>query len=138
MLVLLSGRDLDSTQLAADELLTEDFQAKALMLDVTRPIQIEDAIETMESRFSRLDVMINHAAVYLDEIKSVFDVSIETFQSTLDVNLMGPLRLSQQLIQLLKRSINGRIVNVSSGMGALHDMGGVDPAYRVSKAGLLP
>jgi NAD(P)-dependent dehydrogenase (short-subunit alcohol dehydrogenase family) len=134
--VILSGRDRDVVDQAIEGLLAEGLPVKALHLDVTRADQVEHAIETIEARFSRLDILINNAAVYLDEGKSVFDLSIKTFQDTLDCNLIGPLRLTQRLIPLLKRSPRGRIVNVSSGMGALHDMGGRDAAYRVSKTSL--
>jgi NAD(P)-dependent dehydrogenase (short-subunit alcohol dehydrogenase family) len=54
----------------------------------------------------------------------------------LETNTLAPLRLSQVLAPLLKRSGAGRIVNVSSGMGALSDMGGDHAAYRISKAAL--
>ena len=134
--ILLSGRDLRPAQQAADGLLAVGFQAEALQLDVTQTNHIERAFKTIETRFGRLDILINNGAVSLDESNGVFDVPIETFKSTLDINLSGPLHLTQKLIPLLKRSPNGRIVNVSSGMGALTDMGGGDAAYRVSKTGL--
>lgn len=134
--ILLSGRDLSSTQQAADGLLAGGYQTEALQLDVTQTDHIERTFNTIETRFGRLDILINNGAVSLDESNSVFEVPIETFKSTLDINLIGPLQLTQKLIPLLKRSLNGRIVNVSSGMGALTDMGGGDAAYRVSKTGL--
>jgi NAD(P)-dependent dehydrogenase (short-subunit alcohol dehydrogenase family) len=134
--VLLSGRDQDAIDQATQDLLTEGMLVEALHLDVTRADQVEHAAKAIEARFGRLDILINNAAVYLDEGKSVFDLSIKTFQDTLDSNLIGPLRLTQRLIPLLKRSPRGRIVNVSSGMGALHNMGGRDAAYRVSKTSL--
>ena len=112
------------------------IQAEAIQLDVTQQGQIASALKTIENRFGHLDILINNGAVSLDDDNSVFDMPIETFQSTLDINLIGPLRLTQKLIPLLKGSPNGRIVNVSSGMGALTDMGGGDAAYRLSKTGL--
>ena len=134
--VLVSGRDLVSTQHVADGLLAGGFQAETLQLDVTLTDHIERAFKTIETRFGRLDILINNGAVSLDESNGVFDVPIEIFKSTLDINLIGPLQLTQKLIPLLKRSPNGRIVNLSSGMGALTDMGGGDAAYRISKTGL--
>ena len=54
----------------------------------------------------------------------------------LATNLIGPFLLCQALIPLMRGS--GRVVNVSSGMGQLSEMGGDFPAYRISKAGLNP
>ena len=52
----------------------------------------------------------------------------------LATNLVGPFVLCGTLIPLMQGS--GRVVNLSSGLGQLGDMGSGFPAYRVSKAGL--
>lgn len=134
--VLLSGRDHDAINHAANDLIAEGLKVEPIQLDVADPDQIDLAVSSIEARFELLDILVNNAAVYLDEGKSVFDLATKAFQATLDINLIGPLRLTQRLIPLLKRSKGGRIVNVSSGMGALTDMGGREAAYRVSKSGL--
>jgi NAD(P)-dependent dehydrogenase (short-subunit alcohol dehydrogenase family) len=46
------------------------------------------------------------------------------------------LHLAQTLLPLLKRTPSARIVNISSGMGALSEMQGGYAAYRISKAAL--
>ena len=51
-------------------------------------------------------------------------------------NTLAPLMLSNALVPLMQARNFGRIVNVSSGMGQLDDMGAGHPAYRVSKAAL--
>jgi NAD(P)-dependent dehydrogenase (short-subunit alcohol dehydrogenase family) len=134
--VLMGGRDLEATRQVAASLTKDGLTVEAIELDVTQrdhSIQVE---RTIQDRFSRLDVLINNAAVYLDEGKSVFKLPLDAFQRTLDTNLSGPLQLTQQLLPLLKHGDSARIVNVSSGMGALHDMGGREAAYRISKTGL--
>jgi len=57
-------------------------------------------------------------------------------REALETNLLGAWRTTQACLPLLRRSGSGRIVNVSSGAGALADMRGGTPAYRVSKTGL--
>jgi NAD(P)-dependent dehydrogenase (short-subunit alcohol dehydrogenase family) len=55
----------------------------------------------------------------------------------LDVNLRGPVVLTRVALPLLLARPGGRVVNVSSGMGALAEgMSGTFPPYRISKAGL--
>ena len=54
----------------------------------------------------------------------------------LATNLYGPWLLCQAFIPLMKGNGYGRIVNVSSGAGSLHYMGGGTPAYGISKAAL--
>jgi NAD(P)-dependent dehydrogenase (short-subunit alcohol dehydrogenase family) len=136
IIVLLSGRDLKSIEQATKDLREEGLNVEAIQLDPANPDQIAHAVSSIEAQFERLDILINNAAVSLDDGKSVFDLTIEVFQATLEINLIGPLRLTQRVIPLLKRSEGGRIVNVSSGMGALTNMGGREAAYRISKTAL--
>jgi NAD(P)-dependent dehydrogenase (short-subunit alcohol dehydrogenase family) len=63
-------------------------------------------------------------------------VKLSTVRATLETNTLAPLHLAQTLAPSLRRSRAGRIVNMSSGMGALSDMQGGYAAYRISKAAL--
>jgi NAD(P)-dependent dehydrogenase (short-subunit alcohol dehydrogenase family) len=55
-------------------------------------------------------------------------------QRSLDTSLLGALRVCQALIPLMRGE--GRVVNVSSGMGQLAEMNGCCPGYRFPKVGL--
>ena len=134
--VFMGGRDLEATRQATALLVKDGLTVEAIELDVTRMDHISEVERVIQDRFGQLDVLINNAAVYLDEGKSVFKLPLDAFQRTLDTNLTGPLKLTQQLLPLLRRGDSARIVNVSSGMGALHEMGGREAAYRISKTGL--
>ncbi len=134
--VLLSGRDPLAIDQASQGLIAQGLQVEPLQLDVSDQQQILHAAGWIETRFGRLDILINNAAIYLDEGKSVFDLSLDAFEATMATNLVGPLLLTQRLLPLLKKSAAGRIVNVSSGMGALGQMGGREAAYRISKTAL--
>ena len=57
-------------------------------------------------------------------------------REALEANLFGAWRLCEAAVPLMQRGGYGRIVNISSGLGALEDMGGGQPAYRVSKTSL--
>ncbi len=60
----------------------------------------------------------------------------EAIQRALDTNFFGSYRLAIALLGLLRASEHPRIVNVSSGMGGVAEMGGWSPGYRVSKAAM--
>ena len=64
------------------------------------------------------------------------DADLDQVREAFETNLLGAWRVTQAVLPLLRASPAGRIVNVSSGAGALHDMGGGTPAYRTSKAAL--
>ena len=64
------------------------------------------------------------------------EVELATVRTTLETNTLAPLHLAQMLCPLLRRSPGARIINMSSGMGALSEMEGGYAAYRISKAAL--
>ncbi len=105
-------------------------------LDVTDEPTIDAARERIESDPGRLDVLVNNAGISGPYSTTVADYDLEFAHAVLDTNLFGAWRLAQAMLPLLRRSDDGRIVNVSSGAGQLSEMNGGYPAYRISKSGL--
>ena len=80
---------------------------------------------------------MNNAGIMIDPRGSRFlDSKLDTYRDTLETNLFGPLQLAQAVVPLMKANRYGRIVNVSSGLGQLAEMGAGTPAYRISKAAI--
>jgi NAD(P)-dependent dehydrogenase (short-subunit alcohol dehydrogenase family) len=110
--------------------------ALAHPLDVAVPSSI-DALAAWASReLGRLDILVNNAAVLLDEGREILDTRPEEWEETLRTNALGPLLVTRRLAPLLRRSSAPRIVNVSSGAGQISSMKGYAPAYSISKAAL--
>jgi len=84
----------------------------------------------------RLDVLVNNAAILYDTWQRGVDADLDQVREAFETNLLGAWRVTQAVLAHLRDSPAARIVNVSSGAGALHDMGGGTPAYRTSKAAL--
>jgi NAD(P)-dependent dehydrogenase (short-subunit alcohol dehydrogenase family) len=105
-----------------------------LALDVTQDESVAAAAREARARFGRVDVVINNAAILLDQGVSILDLSVACLQRTLDTNLAGALRVTQAFWNLLPAG--GRIVNVSSMSGQLCGMDDWAPGYSLSKAAL--
>ncbi|MGA7955158.1 MAG: SDR family oxidoreductase [Gloeobacterales cyanobacterium] len=137
MQVILTSRDSEQGQNAAERLRKEGFGVVHCPLDVTNPESIASLSQFIREKFARLDVLINNAGLMIDAPAiSVFDAKVNTLRKTMETNVYGPLQLIQALVPLMKEHNYGRIVNVSSGMGQLTDMSGGYPAYRISKTSL--
>jgi NAD(P)-dependent dehydrogenase (short-subunit alcohol dehydrogenase family) len=135
--VILSARDPDAAVRVAAEV-AEHTRARvsALTLDVADPASIASAAERLRSDPGRLDVLVNNAGIGTDWGVSGTDPDFDAMDRALRTNFYGAYRLTVALLDLLRASAHPRIVNVSSGMGGVAEMGGWSPGYRVSKAAL--
>jgi NAD(P)-dependent dehydrogenase (short-subunit alcohol dehydrogenase family) len=132
--VAIGSRDLARGRQAAEEL---GDHVVAFQLDVTDAKSIERCIAAVGEEFGRLDVLVNNAGVSGGGWStSAVDIDLDEVREVLDTNLFGAWRLTQAALPLMRRNGYGRVVNISSGMGQLSDMGGHSPSYRVSKTGL--
>ncbi|BAY08663.1 SDR family oxidoreductase [Calothrix sp. NIES-2098] len=134
--VILTSRDEEKGKSAALKLKNEGLDVISRPLDVTSDESSQELADFIEKEFGKFDVLVNNAGIYIDAQagdNSIFDAKIDTLKQTLETNVYGVLRVTQALIPLMKKQKYGRIVNVSSGMGQLNDMGGGSPGYRISK-----
>jgi NAD(P)-dependent dehydrogenase (short-subunit alcohol dehydrogenase family) len=102
-------------------------------LDVTDGKSIAGLRDFLKEHCGHVDVLINNAGIIAAGEASALTVDLATVRETLETNALGPLHLAQALLPLLKRGRAPRIVNMSSGMGALTDNAGGYAAYRMSK-----
>ncbi|MGB3632614.1 MAG: SDR family oxidoreductase [Rubrobacteraceae bacterium] len=130
--VILGSRNEEQGREAAEKL---DGEVYARQLDVSDEESVNRLAESVEE-FGRLDVLVNNAGVSNDDGQSGVEADLDRVREALEANLFGAWHLCEAAIPLMRRNGYGRIVNVSSGLGALEDMGGGQPGYRLSKAGL--
>ena len=135
--VVLTARTGSEGRAAAKTLQDAGLDVEFHRLDVSSCRSIRACVSAIAERRGRIDVLVNNAGVLIDPRGSRFlDSKLDTFRDTLETNFFGPLQLAQAVVPLMKAHRYGRIVNVSSGMGQLAEMGGGSPAYRVSKTAL--
>jgi NAD(P)-dependent dehydrogenase (short-subunit alcohol dehydrogenase family) len=112
-----------------------DTQRKAV-LDVTQEGDVEEVVDGIFGEVGRLDVLVNNAGVG-EFGDSLVGEPTDRIDRTLAVNLRGPMLLCKHAVPLLLQNEGGRVINVSSGMGALAELQrGGSPSYRISKTGL--
>ena len=134
--VVLTARQAQAGEESIKRLAAQKLSAQFHPLNVTDPESAAALRDHLDRTFGRLEVLINNAGIFSKEDGTGLNVKLATVRATFETNTLAPLHLSQALTPLLKRSSTARIVNVSSGMGALSDMQGGYAAYRISKTAL--
>jgi NAD(P)-dependent dehydrogenase (short-subunit alcohol dehydrogenase family) len=134
--VILSARDFTKGEIAAKQLIERGLDVIFHELDMLNQSHMTRITRQIEQQFGQLDVLVNNAAILYDTWQSAVNADLKVVNQALTTNLLGPWKLSQACIPLMKKNNYGRIVNVSSGAGSLHYMGSGSPAYSVSKAAL--
>jgi NAD(P)-dependent dehydrogenase (short-subunit alcohol dehydrogenase family) len=134
--VILCARNKESGINAVSKLKKEGSTVDFFQLDVTDLNRIKELHNYILGKYKKLDILINNAGILLDDEINGLDVDLKTVRDTMETNFYGPLMLCQTFIPLMKENNYGRIVNFSSGLGSLNDMGGNYLSYRVSKTAI--
>lgn len=119
--VLLGARDLAKGLTAAQTLKQEGIEAHAIQFDVLSSADISAAVATIEQEFGVLDILVNNAAILTETLgtNSTLTVSEADLRATFESNFFAVIAVTNAFLPLLRKSVAGRIVNVSSIVGSL-------------------
>ncbi|NEU66320.1 SDR family oxidoreductase [Spirosoma agri] len=135
--VFIGARDIAKGREASEELCQAGYDSTFIQLDVTDPVSIKNACGTFSQKADHLDVLVNNAGILEDHGETIVKLNPELLDRTLKSNVSGPIMVIQDFLEYLQKSQDGgRIINVSSGAGALNDMDTYAPAYSISKTAL--
>jgi NAD(P)-dependent dehydrogenase (short-subunit alcohol dehydrogenase family) len=111
-----------------------DFSHENLImikLDLNNQESIDNCVKELHDLNTKIDIYINNAGILLDEGED--HIVIDKLKGTLQVNLIGPIDLTQKNLSLI--NTGGHIVNISSSAASLEKVHHTDyPAYKISKA----
>lgn len=134
--VILGSRDARKGVAAASQLNSGGLAVETRQLDVANAQSIRECMTWVRKDVGRLDVLVNNAGIMTEEDDADPLEEIEIVRDTMQTNVYGALLLSRLAIPIMKSRRYGRIVNLSSGMGSLNEMGAGYIGYRLSKAGI--
>lgn len=146
--VIIGSRNKKRGDDAVLELADQGLTVSSVKLDVTIPEDIEAAVEFVNSKFGKLDALVNNAGIMHKEEQwignSTLDISEKALTQTFFVNFFGPFRVSRAFVPLLEKGDNARIVNLSAKLASLQlhadrrsEVGNTKPfAYNASKTAL--
>ena len=127
----------------AEGIVAAGCEAMALEVDVTDEASVDAMVQSTISRYGRIDILINNAAVMfrsLDEPRTAFwELPLAEFELVQRVNVTGSWLCAKAVFGHMRRQGGGKIVNVSSNMALGTDLmwPAQMAAYTTSKAGVI-
>ena len=123
--VVIGSRDLTQGEDAAAKLRQQGADAAVIQFDITQPADHQAAYDYFDSKFGRLDILINNAGLAKGSFPgsgpefSASQVPQDVLHSVFETNFFSVVALTNTLLPLIRKSPAGRIVNLSSILGSL-------------------
>jgi 3-oxoacyl-[acyl-carrier protein] reductase len=127
-----------ATTEAGAEALDQDFRdcgvkGRGLRLEVTDPVSVDTTIKAVTEAFGVPTILVNNAGVTRDNL--LLRMKEEEWAAVLDTNLSSVYRLSKAVLRGMMKAQRGRIVNITSVVGATGNAGQAN--YAAAKAGMI-
>jgi NADP-dependent 3-hydroxy acid dehydrogenase YdfG len=110
--VVLGARRTDRLELITKDIHAEGGIAEYQALDVTQRSQMESIVKFAQTKFDRLDVLINNAGVM--PLSALEQLKVEEWDRMIDVNIKGVLYGIAAALPVMKAQKTGQIINLSS------------------------
>ncbi len=131
--VVVADINLDTAESAAAEAAAAGVEALAFQLNVADAANVEAMVQKVTEKYGRLDHLINNAGITRDAL--MMRMGEDAWQAVLDINLTGTWLCSRAVVRVMMKQRYGRIVNISSVVGAMGNAGQTN--YAASKAGVV-
>jgi len=123
----------EAADAVAEEVRAIGVKALSVKVDVSQAADADALIQTVVSAFGKLDILVNNAGINRDAL--LMRMTDEQWDAVLDTNLKGTFNCIRAASRQMLRQRSGRIVNISSVMGLVGNIGQAN--YSASKAGVI-
>ncbi len=104
-----------------------------ITLNVNDTGQINNTIQTIREKFGEVEILVNNAGVTRDNL--LVRMKDEEWDEIIETDLKSVFRLSRAVLRAMMKARYGRIINISSVVGAMGNMGQTN--YAAAKAGIF-
>ncbi len=131
--VVISDVLMDLAEETVREFHEKGFDALAVMANVTKPEDVDNLVKTTLEKYQSIDILVNNAGITRDTL--LVRMSEEDWDKVLAINLKGAFLATQAIARVMMKQRSGRIINISSVVGRMGNVGQAN--YAASKAGLI-
>ncbi len=109
---ILACRNMDKAGKALSKILTKNPQAQVeiIQLDLGNLVSIKKFVSDFKKKYDRLDVLVNNAGI----LRVPYQKTVDGFESQIGINYLGHFALTSLLFEVLVKTKDSRVVNVSS------------------------
>lgn len=130
---LVTSRNQADLDVVVKEIEAKGRRGLGVEMDVGNMDHCRQVMERVKAEFGRIDILVNNAAVVPYGLPSLIDTSEELYDQQMDVNLKGPLVLSQLAARMMREQGGGAIISLASTQAFRP----AHPIYAISKAAIV-
>lgn len=123
----------DGAQTISRYLKEAGVKGVGMMLNVNNVVQIENVLNTVRQEFGDVAILVNNAGITRDNL--LVRMKDEEWDEIMETDLKSVFRLSRAVLRAMMKARYGRIINISSVVGATGNMGQAN--YAAAKAGIF-
>ncbi|MDR8071894.1 SDR family NAD(P)-dependent oxidoreductase [Burkholderia cenocepacia] len=131
--VVVADLYLENAEVAAQKIIGQGLSAVPMQVDVGKPESIDSFFDEVGKQLERCDVLVNNAGIA--KAFQFEQVPLDHWRSVLEINLTGPLLLTQRAVQFMVKRQWGRVINIASVAGIRASAGRT--GYGTSKAAII-
>jgi len=131
--VVAADINIEAAESAAAEAAAAGINALAIEVNVADADNVNDMVEKTLEKYGRVDFLVNNAGITRDGL--MMRMGDDAWKAVIDINLTGTYLCSKAVIRTMMKQRSGRIVNISSVVGAMGNAGQTN--YAASKAGVV-
>lgn len=131
--VVVCSRSLEGVTQTADSLKDEGYTVHAVAADIAQKADVERLIEETLTNFTQIDILVNNAGITRDTL--LMRLKDEDWEAVLQTNLTGTMYCTREVLRPMIRQKSGRIINISSVIGLIGNVG--QASYAAAKAGII-
>lgn len=110
-----------------------NIKGVGMLLDVTKATQIESLLAAIPVKFGEITILVNNAGITRDSL--LVRMKDEDWDDIMETDLKSVFRLSRGVLRAMMKAHSGRIINISSVVGAIGNPGQAN--YAAAKAGIF-
>ena len=131
--IVIADVNLEEAEKTAKEIELLGRKALALTMDVTDYTKVEEAVNKILDKFTKIDILVNNAGITKDNL--LLRMSQLEWDVVLNVNLKGTFNCIRAVSRVMIKQRSGKIVNIASIIGLIGNAGQAN--YSASKAGII-